>query len=81
MSCSPYERRLLTEGVPAPLELSFEYLMSKNEMRWIKVISSQAVLMSLCLQGMVKQLLNSQNGSFPSTTSVSIVWFILSYQF
>lgn len=34
----------------AVLELSFEYLLRAGELRWVRVLSSQAVLMSLCLQ-------------------------------
>jgi sorting nexin-17 len=31
-------------------ELSFEYLMSKNNLRWIKLVTEQAMLISVCLQ-------------------------------
>lgn len=31
-------------------ELSFEYLMSKNSLRWIKLVTEQAMLISVCLQ-------------------------------
>ncbi|CAL4091031.1 unnamed protein product, partial [Meganyctiphanes norvegica] len=44
------------------LELSFEYLMSRDEMRWISVCSPQAVLISVCLQGMVAELLTNKSG-------------------
>ncbi|XP_071518793.1 sorting nexin-17-like isoform X2 [Panulirus ornatus] len=44
------------------LELSFEYLMSREDMRWVTVTSSQAVLMSMCLQGMVQELLTHKRG-------------------
>ncbi|XP_065568039.1 sorting nexin-17-like isoform X2 [Artemia franciscana] len=46
----------------AQLELSFEYLMSKNKHRWITVRSSQVVLMSLTLQKMVEELVKKANG-------------------
>jgi len=40
------------------LELSFEYLMPNNrDMQWISVTSPQAILMSLCLQSIVEELL------------------------
>ena len=40
------------------LELSFEYLMPNNrDMQWISITSPQAILMSLCLQSMVEELL------------------------
>ncbi|XP_076354671.1 sorting nexin-17-like isoform X4 [Tachypleus tridentatus] len=44
------------------LELSFEYLLSKDKLQWITVKSDQAVLMSVCLQGMVEELLSKRNG-------------------
>ncbi|XP_059488165.1 sorting nexin-17 isoform X2 [Neocloeon triangulifer] len=51
---------------PGPrLELSFEYLMAKDRLQWITVVSEQAILMSACLQAMVAELL-AKKGS-PST--------------
>ncbi|GIY60290.1 sorting nexin-17 [Caerostris darwini] len=44
------------------LELSFEYLMSKDHLRWICIRSDQAILMSVCLQGMVDELLSKRHG-------------------
>jgi hypothetical protein len=44
------------------LELSFEYLMASGELHWVTIISSQAILMSLCLQSMVEELLRMRNG-------------------
>lgn len=44
-------------------ELSFEYLMSKNCLKWITVASEQAMLMSVCLQSMVDELLNQKSGA------------------
>ncbi|XP_055692979.1 sorting nexin-17 [Lutzomyia longipalpis] len=44
-------------------ELSFEYLMSKNCLKWITVGSEQAMLMSVCLQSMVDELLNQKSGA------------------
>uniref|UniRef100_A0A1A9WKD0 PX domain-containing protein n=1 Tax=Glossina brevipalpis TaxID=37001 RepID=A0A1A9WKD0_9MUSC len=43
---------------PYNLQLSFEYLMSKQSLRWITISSTQAMLMSVCLQAMVDELLN-----------------------
>lgn len=40
------------------LELSFEYLIAKNQLQWITVISEQAILMSVCLQAMIDELLS-----------------------
>ncbi|XP_064480852.1 sorting nexin-17-like [Ornithodoros turicata] len=45
------------------LELSFEYLVSKTALQWITVVSDQAILLSMCLQGMVGELLLKKNGS------------------
>ncbi|XP_050445632.1 sorting nexin-17 [Cataglyphis hispanica] len=39
------------------LELSFEYLIARNELQWITIISDQAILMSVCLQAMIDELL------------------------
>ena len=44
------------------LELSFEYLMPSGELQWVTIVSSQAILMSLCLQSMVEELLRIRNG-------------------
>lgn len=45
------------------MELSFEYLMSKDCLKWITISSEQAMLMSVCLQGMVDELLNQKDGT------------------
>lgn len=39
------------------MELSFEYLMAKNSLQWITISSEQAMLMSVCLQSIVDELL------------------------
>lgn len=46
---------------PTNLQLAFEYLMSKQTLRWITITSSQAMLMSVCLQSMVDELLNCKD--------------------
>jgi sorting nexin-17 len=46
----------------AQLELSFEYLMSRNKLQWITIASEQAILMSVCLQAMVDELLLKKTG-------------------
>lgn len=51
------------DGKHHRLELSFEYLMSKNKLQWITVVSSQAILLSVCLQGMVGELLLKKQGA------------------
>ena len=53
-------RRPAGEG--ALLELSFEYLFVPEGLRWVKVLSPQSVLLSLCLQSMVQQLVSTDNG-------------------
>lgn len=45
------------------LELSFEYLVSKSMLQWVTVVSEQAILLSMCLQGMVGELLLKKNGA------------------
>ncbi|KAK9306931.1 hypothetical protein QLX08_002559 [Tetragonisca angustula] len=40
------------------LELSFEYLVAKNQLQWITITSEQAILMSVCLQAMIDELLS-----------------------
>lgn len=45
------------------LELSFEYLMTKNCLKWITISSDQAMLMTVCLQSMVTELLNQKSGN------------------
>ncbi len=49
--------------VDQKLELSFEYLMNNEELQWVTVVSSQAILMSLCLQSIVEELLRIRSGS------------------
>jgi sorting nexin-17 len=49
-------------NVNSGLELSFEYLMSKDKLQWITVSSEQAILMSVCLQSLVDELLMKKNG-------------------
>lgn len=44
------------------MELSFEYLMAKNTLKWITISSEQAMLMSVCLQSIVDELLNQKDG-------------------
>lgn len=38
------------EGQIYTYELSFEYLMAKNILKWIKLVTDQAMLISVCLQ-------------------------------
>ena len=49
-------------------ELSFEYLINRSLIKSITIESNEAVLMSMCLQGMVNELLSKRN-KFSSTSS------------
>lgn len=53
------------------LELSFEYLIAKNQLQWITVISEQAILMSVCLQAMIDELLSKTIDSSNKIQEVS----------
>lgn len=44
------------------LELAFEYLIKKDEMEWITIYSDEAILMSLCLQSIVDEILRMKQG-------------------
>lgn len=44
------------------MELSFEYLMAKNTLQWITISSEHAMLISVCLQSIVDELLNQKDG-------------------
>lgn len=46
----------------AKLELSFEYLMAKDTLKWITITTDQAILMSMCLQSMVDELIMKKQG-------------------
>jgi sorting nexin-17 len=45
------------------LELSFEYLVSKDRLEWVTISSEQAILISVCLQSMVDELLIKKAGA------------------
>lgn len=54
------------------LELTFEYLMNKDNLRWITVESDQSVLISMSLQGIVDELLMKRKGlKYGSTVPAS----------
>lgn len=44
------------------LQLSFEYLVTKGTMKWISIISDQAIMMSMCIKDMVDELLRKRRG-------------------
>lgn len=44
-------------------ELSFEYLVSKDTLRWITISSDQAIFISISLQGVVDELVSKRDGN------------------
>ncbi|KAF6211282.1 hypothetical protein GE061_014399 [Apolygus lucorum] len=44
------------------LDLSFEYLIAKDNLQWITITSEQAILMAVCLQSIVDELLLKKSG-------------------
>lgn len=56
---------LTPASTPTPphttMELSFEYLVAKKQLQWVTVCSEQAMLMSVCLQSMVEELLSRKD--------------------
>ncbi|KAI1300202.1 Sorting nexin-17 [Halotydeus destructor] len=52
-------------------ELSFEYLIDRTNLRWITIISSQAILLSISLQHMVEELVRLKKGDTMSDETVS----------
>lgn len=44
-------------------ELSFEYLVSKDTLRWITILSDQAIFISISLQGVVDELVSKRDGN------------------
>ncbi|XP_013392676.1 sorting nexin-17 [Lingula anatina] len=48
---------------PKPtLEIAFEYLMAKDTLKWITLFTDEAILISMCLQGMVDELIMKKQG-------------------
>lgn len=43
-------------------ELSFEYLVSKDTLKWITISSDQAIFISISLQGVVDELVSKRDG-------------------
>ena len=44
------------------LELSFEYFFDDGTMEWIKILSEQAIMMSMCIKSMVDELMRKRRG-------------------
>lgn len=61
---SPYNRKTSFLGDSEndhKYELSIEYLISKDDLRWIVIKSEQAVLMSICLKSIIEELVLKKN--------------------
>lgn len=56
------------------LELSFEYLMAKDHLQWITISSEQAILMSVCLQSMIDELLLKNVGGVKNQEVTGKAW-------
>ncbi|OXU28479.1 hypothetical protein TSAR_013359 [Trichomalopsis sarcophagae] len=56
------------------LELSFEYLMAKDHLQWITISSEQAILMSVCLQSMIDELLLKNVGGVKNQEVTGKTW-------
>lgn len=50
--------------------MSFEFLMSKNYLKWIQVRSEKAMMMTVCLQSLVHELLNQKSDTLKATSNV-----------
>lgn len=58
----PDEERKDAKNEVPNLEIAFEYLVAKDTLKWITIFSEQAILISMCLQGMVDELLMKKQG-------------------
>jgi len=54
----PYDE----EGADSPLTLSFDYLVAKDELKWVTLRSSNAIVMSMILQLVVDELVRKKRG-------------------
>ncbi|XP_063823385.1 sorting nexin-17 [Ostrinia nubilalis] len=48
-------------------ELSFEYLVSKDNLKWITLKTEHATFISVCLQSIVDELMRQKNGTGPTS--------------
>ncbi|XP_013176517.1 PREDICTED: sorting nexin-17 [Papilio xuthus] len=48
-------------------ELSFEYLISKDNLEWITLRTEHAIFISVCLQSIVDELMRQKSGSGPAS--------------
>ncbi|XP_038818632.1 sorting nexin-17 [Salvelinus namaycush] len=61
-SSSPTPAPCSSAKCEVKLELAFEYLMSKDRLQWVTITSPQAIMMSICLQSMVDELMVKKSG-------------------
>uniref|UniRef100_A0A673VW73 Sorting nexin-17 n=1 Tax=Salmo trutta TaxID=8032 RepID=A0A673VW73_SALTR len=61
-SSSPTPAPCSSAQCEVKLELAFEYLMSKDRLQWVTITSPQAIMMSICLQSMVDELMVKKSG-------------------
>ncbi|XP_061709179.1 sorting nexin-17 [Cydia pomonella] len=59
--------RSLLEESNKNFELSFEYLISKDNLKWITLKTEHATFISVCLQSIVDELMRQKGGSGPAS--------------
>lgn len=58
----PMDQEVASSQPFSQYELSFEYLISKDTLRWITISSDQAIFISISLQGVVDELVSKRDG-------------------
>lgn len=53
------------------VQLSFEYLLAKDRLHWITIISEYAYLASVCLQAIVDELMLKRAASLSNKVSIT----------
>lgn len=38
-----------------------EYLMNKNNLKWVTIVSEHAIIISVCLQNLIDELIQQKN--------------------
>ncbi|CAK1540195.1 unnamed protein product [Leptosia nina] len=57
----------LLEEPSKNFELSFEYLLSKDNLVWVTLKTENAIFISVCLQSIVDELMRQKNGEGPTS--------------
>ncbi|XP_072941644.1 sorting nexin-17 [Epargyreus clarus] len=57
----------LLEECNKNFELSFEYLLSKDNLTWITLKTENAIFISVCLQSIVEELMRQKSGAGPAS--------------